>query len=312
MDDFCGSTFWDLNRTWNTDDPDFTPCFEDTVLVWVPSLEACNLGNAIVMQSDGYNVFPVAFWTPIIKIVTYILALYLLHFSRTRGIQSAGVQFLFWLLLTVCETITFRSVIRQRDVETPGGSLPFVINLIYYPLIVGQLLINCWADLRPEYEQNPRILKDRPCPEKDSSYLNRILFSWHDGLAWSGWRRPLEHKDLWALNAEDTSQAIVPKFDACFKRSLEKTKKKGNPNKNEKQITSILPALFGAFGGTFFFGAALKIFPDLMGFVQPQILNSLIDFINTGGDVWKGYFLAAIMFLCLRPMLQKESQQQGK
>ncbi|CAG7833092.1 unnamed protein product [Allacma fusca] len=146
-------------------------------------------------------------------------------------------------------------VIRLGDSATPEGSLPYMVHLIYYPLIVGQLLINCWADMRPEYEQNPTVLKDRPC--------------------------------------------------------LEKTRKKGNSNKNEKQITSILPALFGAFGGMFYFGAALKIIPDVMAFVSPQILNSLIDFINTGGDVWKGYFLAAVMPY-LPPMLQKKNQQQEK
>ncbi|XP_055919617.1 multidrug resistance-associated protein 1-like isoform X7 [Eupeodes corollae] len=36
MDKFCGSEFWNLNRTWYTEDPDFTPCFEQTILVWVP------------------------------------------------------------------------------------------------------------------------------------------------------------------------------------------------------------------------------------------------------------------------------------
>ncbi|XP_023165481.2 multidrug resistance-associated protein 1 isoform X10 [Drosophila hydei] len=36
MDEFCGSTFWDANQTWWTTDPDFTPCFEQTVLVWTP------------------------------------------------------------------------------------------------------------------------------------------------------------------------------------------------------------------------------------------------------------------------------------
>ncbi|XP_032595389.1 multidrug resistance-associated protein 1 isoform X15 [Drosophila grimshawi] len=36
MDQFCGSTFWDANETWWTTDPDFTPCFEQTVLVWTP------------------------------------------------------------------------------------------------------------------------------------------------------------------------------------------------------------------------------------------------------------------------------------
>ncbi|XP_030238826.1 multidrug resistance-associated protein 1 isoform X11 [Drosophila navojoa] len=36
MDEFCGSTFWDANATWWTVDPDFTICFEQTVLVWAP------------------------------------------------------------------------------------------------------------------------------------------------------------------------------------------------------------------------------------------------------------------------------------
>ncbi|XP_039227516.1 multidrug resistance-associated protein 1 isoform X16 [Drosophila yakuba] len=36
MDRFCGSTFWNATQTWWTNDPDFTPCFEQTALVWTP------------------------------------------------------------------------------------------------------------------------------------------------------------------------------------------------------------------------------------------------------------------------------------
>ncbi|XP_037779151.1 canalicular multispecific organic anion transporter 2-like, partial [Penaeus monodon] len=36
LDKFCGSQFWDANLTWYTDTPQFTPCFERTVLVWIP------------------------------------------------------------------------------------------------------------------------------------------------------------------------------------------------------------------------------------------------------------------------------------
>ena len=28
---FCDGKFWDLSLTWNTEDPDFTPCFHQTV-----------------------------------------------------------------------------------------------------------------------------------------------------------------------------------------------------------------------------------------------------------------------------------------
>ncbi|KAL0880786.1 hypothetical protein ABMA27_001981 [Loxostege sticticalis] len=38
LDEFCGSTFWDSNRTWYTENPEFTPCFHKTVLVWIPCI----------------------------------------------------------------------------------------------------------------------------------------------------------------------------------------------------------------------------------------------------------------------------------
>ncbi|XP_037958175.1 multidrug resistance-associated protein 1 isoform X4 [Teleopsis dalmanni] len=36
MDEFCGSKFWNASQTWYNDNPDFTKCFEETVLVWTP------------------------------------------------------------------------------------------------------------------------------------------------------------------------------------------------------------------------------------------------------------------------------------
>ena len=37
FEEFCGGKLWDLSATWNTDDPDFTKCFENTVLAWIPA-----------------------------------------------------------------------------------------------------------------------------------------------------------------------------------------------------------------------------------------------------------------------------------
>ena len=36
--DLCGTPLWDLSTTWHTMDPDFTPCFHKTVLIYAPSL----------------------------------------------------------------------------------------------------------------------------------------------------------------------------------------------------------------------------------------------------------------------------------
>lgn len=35
---FCNTPFWDINQTWNTEEPDFPLCFHQTVLVYVPCL----------------------------------------------------------------------------------------------------------------------------------------------------------------------------------------------------------------------------------------------------------------------------------
>jgi hypothetical protein len=37
---FCPDAFWDANLTWYTDTPDFTACFHQTVLVYLPCLVA--------------------------------------------------------------------------------------------------------------------------------------------------------------------------------------------------------------------------------------------------------------------------------
>ena len=33
---FCNSLFWDRNLTWSTQSPDLTPCFQKTLLIYLP------------------------------------------------------------------------------------------------------------------------------------------------------------------------------------------------------------------------------------------------------------------------------------
>ena len=34
---FCASPLWDLELSWNTTNPDFTPCFHQSVLTYIPA-----------------------------------------------------------------------------------------------------------------------------------------------------------------------------------------------------------------------------------------------------------------------------------
>lgn len=101
---------------------------------------------------------------------------------------------------------------------------------------------------------------------------------------------------------QDTSRAVVPIFDKEWNKQLLKVEavqtkaksgggkasytkvngavgvdftEKGGPEEGaeKKVLASVLPALLGAFGTTFFVGSAMKLIPDGLAFVSPQILK---------------------------------------
>jgi len=172
------------------------------------------------------------------------------------------------------------------------------------------LVFNCFADALPRFSEYPPV--ERPCPEQRASFLSKLFFSWFDALAWKGFRKPLEVKDLWNMNPEDTAREIVPVFDKHWNETLHKAsnvpspkasfrKRSGNVDfvggrQRKKCQASILPALCKTFGPTFVFGSLLKLVQDVLTFVQPQLLKLLISFVENKEELWKGYFYAALMF----------------
>lgn len=52
--ELCDSEFLDLNITWNTQQPRFSPCFRDTILVWLPAIifAVCMLAESVHLHQD--------------------------------------------------------------------------------------------------------------------------------------------------------------------------------------------------------------------------------------------------------------------
>ncbi|XP_046591582.1 multidrug resistance-associated protein 1 isoform X10 [Neodiprion lecontei] len=355
MDNFCGSAFWDLNVTWYTDNPDLTECFQKTVLVWTPCvflwtfcsmetyyilsskrrnipftwiliskllltsllviLSIADLGYAIYSQANGETVYSVDYCTPLIKLISFAMALVLLLYNRKYGMRTSGLLFLFWFLLASCGAVQYRSIIRGHNQSTEV-TYSYVSYMIYYPVVLVLFLLHFFVDGEPRFSEYPPV--ERPCPETNSSFPSKILFTWFDPMAWKGFKKPLETDDLWAMNPEDTAAEIVPKFDKYWMETLRKTdnaqgtkasfrKSSGQVDFNSarrKKIASILPALCKAFGPTFLFGSLLKLSQDILTFASPQILKFLIAFVETkdssgnfGEPLWKGYFYAVLLFL---------------
>ncbi|XP_041776331.1 multidrug resistance-associated protein 1 isoform X11 [Anopheles merus] len=261
MDEFCGSRFWDLNLTWYTDDPDLTPCFQQTVLVWAPCAflwlfsflelyylrKSANkdvpwsfvnvtkllvIGSLIVLtivdlakaiSTDGISA-PLFYYTPVIKLASFIFVAILIYLNKHYGMRTSGLLFLFWFLLTVCSIPRVRTEIRAyeaRIVEDSWAEYQFVSFLIFFSLTCIMFLLNFFVDKPPR--QSKYEITDKDCPELAASFPSRIFFAWFDRLAWVGFRKPLEVDDLWKMKPEDSSKEVSPAFLHHWNETLEKT-----------------------------------------------------------------------------------------
>ncbi|EEB15150.1 multidrug resistance protein, putative [Pediculus humanus corporis] len=266
----------------------------------------------------NYSFLSVCYLTPFIQFFTFLLAGILIFYNRKMGMVASSVLFYFWLCLSICGAIQFRSEIMKAVMSESDDYVKtynFLSYVIYYFLVLMQLLLACFADKPPLYVDDP-VSKENPAPEERCSALSKLTFSWFDKLIWLGYKKPLETSDLWPMNPEDTARHIVPLFDRYWEKSrkgnlINSTKRKASYLKKsgsvefisgreekKKKYVSIVPALCKAFGPTFIFGVALKVVNDLLTFANPQLLKYLIGYIKNESDYeWKGFLFAFSMLL---------------
>ncbi|KAL7635871.1 UNVERIFIED_CONTAM: hypothetical protein RMT77_013688 [Armadillidium vulgare] len=266
MEEFCGSDFWNLSITWNaTSQPDFLPCFENTVLLWIPCmflwclspLEThyliqskdrnipwsffnftkiiSSIGILIAQltlliynisnNSDDY-IYGADFLAPSLLIITILLQMIFVIMEKKRGIQSSAYLFLFWFLMALFGAAKFRTLILGlEDGVKQENQMDFVVYMIYYPLVLIMFFLNFFADKRPKYLYHPR--GEHACPEEDSSFFSRLTFSWLDRLIWRGYRKPITQEMLWDLPYINSSQKIKKDWDKHWETTMKKSLKKG-------------------------------------------------------------------------------------
>ncbi|KAJ4932488.1 hypothetical protein JOQ06_010909, partial [Pogonophryne albipinna] len=356
----------DWNRTWYTSNPDLTQCFQNTVLVWLPCLYLwmcapiyliylrshdrgyicmTHLNKAktavgvllwVICWSDVFYSFwegghgssipaPAHLVSPMILGITMLLATLLIQYERMKGVQSCGVLLIYWLLALLCATVTFRSKILQALEQLWTVSVwRYTTFYIYYFLLLVSLFLSCLTDKPPLFSE---AIKDpNPCPEPGAPFLSRITFWWINRLMVTGYKRPLEEKDLWSLNLEDRSHRVVPQLVLRWNTECQKVKRteqktlyspkrvtntevKEDRAVEESEILIVRPqktkepSLFWAlcltFGPYFLISCLYKIIQDVLMFVGPEILRLLIRFVNdSSAPAWRGFFYTALLFMC--------------
>ncbi|XP_055109350.1 multidrug resistance-associated protein 1 isoform X2 [Symphalangus syndactylus] len=223
---FCSADgsdpLWDWNVTWYTSNPDFTKCFQSTVLVWVPCfyLWACFPFYFLYLSRHDRGYIQM---TPLNKTKT-LLATFLIQLERRKGVQSSGIMLTFWLIALLCALAILRSKIMTALKEDAHVDLFHDITFyVYFSLLLIQLVLSCFSDRSPLFSET--IHDPNPCPESSASFLSRITFWWITGLIVRGYRQPLESSDLWSLNKEDTSEQVVPVLVKNWKKECAKTRK---------------------------------------------------------------------------------------
>lgn len=175
---------------WEADDPDLTKCFEQTILIWVPCvfiwlftiielhyirrspnknipwtwknviklgltvfliiLTFVDIGMAISKQ-DTSKIHQVHFYTPAIKIATFVLAACLLYYNKLNGLRTSGLLFLFWFLMVIFNIPTCRTHIRySRENElNEWEQYQYTSFMIFFGSSIVILFVNCFADDEP-------------------------------------------------------------------------------------------------------------------------------------------------------------------
>ncbi|NXF93849.1 MRP1 protein, partial [Eubucco bourcierii] len=262
-----------------------------------------------------------------------LIATFLIQYERIKGVQSSGVMMIFWLISLLCATVVFRSKVIHA--LTPGAEVDafrYVTFCIYFVLLLVQLILCCFPERPPLFSET--VNDPNPCPESSASFLSRITFWWITGLMIQGYRRPLEAKDLWSLNKEDTSEEIVPGLARNWAKEWAKTKRQPlsmlySSKKPPKQSTSqgdateeaealiikppqkrseasLFKVLYKTFGPYFLMSFLFKAAHDLLMFAGPEILKLLINFVNNkAAPTWQGYFYTGLLFVsaCLQTLI---------
>ena len=277
------------------------------------------------------NVYPVDYVAASVFLLSYILSLVILWLSLRYGVRTSPALFLFYLVSVICEGINFRSVVRRKThpeeeevtpVSEDGTNILLWLVSFQYGFIIMLFISNFFADKEPvQYDEKLKNISNLS-PEMSASFPSKLTFFWATPLMWKGYRNPLESSMLWSMNPRVTSKGVVPLFDNCLQKEVQKIKPKSSKEGEQVKTTetempkeklSILWPLIKTFGPDFFIGSCHKVCYDLLVMTTPQIMSLMIGFVETKycdpseddecveedkmfSYNWKGYFFAGLMF----------------
>ncbi|CAC5389793.1 ABCC1 [Mytilus coruscus] len=263
MDDtesFCGaSEIWDETLLSNNTFPEFTDCFQNTILVWVPcgflwitapyylyylvsykgsprQHSFLNIAKTFIsgilfiltivdvfkaISDHRVNPIPVAVYlAAAIKLFSFFLTICEIQLERIRGFVTSGILFIFWFTSLIASVIPFYTLIIKKVYS--DDILRFSLFFLYFLLLLSQFILHCIAEEVSESSSGKYNIGVKPCLEVQASFLSRITYWWMNGLIVTGYKKDLEETDIADLHPRDKSDQVVPNFEKVWKKELKK------------------------------------------------------------------------------------------
>ncbi|TWW64338.1 Multidrug resistance-associated protein 1 ATP-binding cassette sub-family C member 1 [Takifugu flavidus] len=268
--------FWDWNTTWYTGNPDFTQCFQNTVLVWIPCfyLWLCAPVYFIYLHSHNHGYICMNHLNKAKTAVCLLLwvlcwsDVFYTFWERSQGTNVPALVYLvsptlIGLTMLLCAAVVQYE--RLKGVQSSGILFIYwFLALLCATVVLRSKILQAldqpltaftWRNttfyiyygllpvallLSCLTDQPPlfcaAVKTLNPCPEPGASFLSRITFWWITKMMVKGYKQPLEEKDLWSLNRDDRSENVVPQLVHHWNTECEKVKREERKNMYSSKV----------------------------------------------------------------------------
>ncbi|KAI9148595.1 ATP-binding cassette glutathione S-conjugate transporter ycf1 [Blastocladiella emersonii ATCC 22665] len=228
--------------------------------------------------------------------------------EHTRSRASSDTLLVTWLLLAIASAFAIKTYLVSHDLD-----LVLYLRAASAALAVVAFLLELATKRRPGYHLLADAEAEGPAavahhgtasaedgedndddddddslasPEETANIFSRLSFWWLTALMQKGRRQVLVHDDLWKVPATESTNYNHSRFEANWNREL---------HAHAGQQPSLLRVLVQTFGPAFALAALLKFAQDSLAFLQPQLLQRLINHKSPGegGLIAVGMLLTA-------------------
>ncbi|XP_059141154.1 multidrug resistance-associated protein 1-like [Physella acuta] len=326
LNGFCDDPLWDIDLTWYNTWPEFTQCFQSTVLVWIPCgwlwltapFYVWYLASSSRIQSGHIFSKLFIFKLGILCALIILTIINLLNVISKKGNTSpdrllkADVFEQATLLLTLFLAFAYTIAERRKRFVTSG------ILFIFWLLLLITNIVHFYTYIKLEvyttdlfvfstfyiqffcyimefilhfFAEKTHIhfnnINRKPSPENNASFPSRFTFWWMQSIMKQGYKQPLTERVMPDLAPRDKCQTILPRFLNRWTPALEAAQRKS------KRKTGVVSLKKQADERSPLLGKASSSTQSLDGEVKkPKVVPSLALILFK--TFWAEYFLSQI------------------